>query len=244
MDTPPATGHPAAAAGSAAAPLPTRSGLRLGPAAVFAGAIIGASITLLFSILGVAVGLYDFDTFTSGEGLNVNDGVWHVAVATIALFIGGWTTSRLAGPASAGSGALRGLVTWVLAAVLGIWVITVLTSGLAINNARISGTSQPAARAVAPAVESPVPAIDTVQPEAALDAEAEAVPAATPPAATRRTAPAGAAAATAGAGVSPGTATRHFLGGLDRWSWIILIASAVAAIIGGAAGRTRGPRAV
>lgn len=238
MDNAAAAGQPATAANPAGVPTPPRSGLRLGPAAVFAGAIVGAAITLLFSILGVAVGLYDFDTFTSSEGLGVNDGVWHIVVATIALFVGGWTTSRLAGPASAGTGALRGLVTWVLAAVLGIWVITVLTAGLAVNNARLIGAGQPVAPAavspVAPTAEAAAVAAEPVAPD---EAATEPARVATPREGRRD-------ATSSATEASPAVATRHFVAGLDHWSWSILIASALAAIIGAAAGRLRAPRAV
>lgn len=96
-------------------PSPTvTSGVSWG--AIFAGALVSASMWLLLHILGTSIGLTAIDPETSSlRAIGIGTGVWSLIAPLLALFLGGLAAGRLAGPMSWLTGAIHGAVVWSLA---------------------------------------------------------------------------------------------------------------------------------
>lgn len=98
----------------AVTPLPAAQ--RISWAAVFAGVILVIVIQLLFSLLGAGIGMSTVDPLhgqtPEAEVLGLSAGIWWTVSCLIALFIGGWVASHLAGIPRTVDGMLNGLLTW------------------------------------------------------------------------------------------------------------------------------------
>lgn len=114
------------------------SGVRAAPrrvswGAVLAGVILVLIIQVLLSLLGVGIGASTIDP--TGEtpmasSLGIGAGIWWVLSTLIAIFAGGWVAGRLAGMPNRTDGILHGLVTWGLAMLLMIYLLTTTVSSL------------------------------------------------------------------------------------------------------------------
>jgi hypothetical protein len=95
---------------------------RISWAAVFAGVILAMGIHLLLSVLGTGIGVSTIDpvqqTTPDAKVLGVSAGIWWAVSSLIALFVGGWVASYLAGIPRSLDGILHGLLTWGLATLL------------------------------------------------------------------------------------------------------------------------------
>lgn len=128
---PAATGSAALAADAPAARLSVR---RVSWGAVLAGVIIALAVQLLLSLLGLGVGASTIDPMqgdTPGaQTLGIGAGIWWLVSSLIAVFAGGWVAGRLAGVPERTDGMLHGLVTWGLAMLLMLYLLTTTISGL------------------------------------------------------------------------------------------------------------------
>lgn len=102
--------------------------------AVLAGVIVVLAIQLLLSLLGVGVGASTIDptqgNSPEGSSLGIGAGIWWLASALIALFAGSWVAGRLAGVPIRTDGLLHGIVTWGLATLVLVYLLTTTISGL------------------------------------------------------------------------------------------------------------------
>jgi hypothetical protein len=93
--------------------------------AILAGTIVVLVVQLTLAMLGLGIGLYAMDP---GEGptagLGVGALIWWVLSAIIALFLGGWVASRLSGIQTKTDGMLHGFVTWGLASLISVTLLT------------------------------------------------------------------------------------------------------------------------
>jgi ABC-type multidrug transport system fused ATPase/permease subunit len=93
--------------------------------AIFAGAVVVLVVQLTLAMLGLGIGLY---TMGPGEGptaaLGIGALIWWVVSAIIALFLGGWVASRLSGIQTRTDGMLHGFVTWGLASLVTVFLMT------------------------------------------------------------------------------------------------------------------------
>lgn len=107
---------------------------RISWGAVLAGVIVVLAIQLLLSLLGVGVGASTIDptqgNSPEGSSLGIGAGIWWVASALIALFAGSWVAGRLAGVPIRTDGLLHGIVTWALATLVLVYLLTTTISGL------------------------------------------------------------------------------------------------------------------
>ncbi len=104
------------------------SSKRISWAAVFAGVILVLVIQLLLNMLGVGIGMSTVDA-TQGETpsaqtFGISAGIWWGVSSLIALFIGGWIAGRLAGIPRKTDGMIHGLLTWGLATLLLVYLLT------------------------------------------------------------------------------------------------------------------------
>ena len=99
---------------------------RIAWGAVFAGVVIVLAVQILLNLLGVGIGaaLMDPMAATDPAAWGIGVALWWVIVGLIALFLGGWVAGHLATNPDRRDGALHGLVTWGLATVLGVALLT------------------------------------------------------------------------------------------------------------------------
>jgi hypothetical protein len=101
---------------------------RISWAAIFGGVILVVAVQLLLSTLGVGVGLGTINvnagTTPNASSLGIGAGVWWVVSSCLALFVGGYIAAWLAGIEIRFDGLLHGLMTWGIASLLTIYLLT------------------------------------------------------------------------------------------------------------------------
>jgi hypothetical protein len=114
--------------------------VRWGP--IVGGLVIALSTQLVLSTLGAAVGLTSIGESgaprSEATGVGVTIGIWSIISLLIALFVGGWTTTRTAGRMSRTTALLNGAILWASMLVLSAWLLSSGVTGafgIAISNA-------------------------------------------------------------------------------------------------------------
>jgi hypothetical protein len=129
--------------------------VRWGP--ILAGLFTAIASQLVLSALGAAVGL----TSIANSGAPRSDagdvgsavGIWSIVSLLISLFIGGWITTRTAGPMNKSSALLNGAILWATTLAISGWLLTsgvsgafgivASNAGAVINEAQQSGANLP-----------------------------------------------------------------------------------------------------
>jgi hypothetical protein len=142
------TGYDAPRAGDVAAV--AVAGRRISWGAVFAGVIIVLIVQLLLSLLGVGIGASTIDPSRQGgtpeaSTFGIGAGLWWVICSLISVFAGAWVAGRLAGMPDRTDGMLHGLVTWGLAMLLLIYLLTTTVSSLVGGAFGVVGSAMQAA---------------------------------------------------------------------------------------------------
>ncbi len=134
--------------------------------AVFGGTFVALGMELVFAAFGLFIGF----TLNSGGGITAWSEAWFFVTCFFSLLAGAYVTARLAENVS-GSGALHGLVTWGLTAMVTFALMVWMSWG-------IVGTSLAAVRTAAVANAAPVtttqPANNVNAPQAAAIAAGDA----------------------------------------------------------------------
>jgi hypothetical protein len=126
------------------------AGRRISWGAVFAGVIIVLIVQFLLSLLGVGIGASTIDPSQRGgtpeaSSFGIGAGLWWVVCSLISVFAGAWVAGRLAGMPDRTDGMLHGLVTWGLAMLLLIYLLTTTVSSLVGGAFGIVGSAMQAA---------------------------------------------------------------------------------------------------
>ncbi len=107
---------------------------RISWAAIFGGVILVVAVQLLWSLLGAGIGL---DTVNTNAGttpaassLGISAGAWWVVSSVIALLFGGYAAGWMAGIESRWDGVLHGLVTWGIATLLTVYLLSSAIGGI------------------------------------------------------------------------------------------------------------------
>lgn len=104
-------------------PVVERTGFRLSWGAILAGAVVATALQMVFSVLGLAIGLGAYDVGDAARPFGIGAAVWVLLTALVTLFVGGMTTGRLAGVLTRGDGMLHGIVLWGVSALLAAWMV-------------------------------------------------------------------------------------------------------------------------
>lgn len=101
--------------------------------AIIAGVTIVLVVQMLLSMLGVGVGASTVDP--TGEtpqasSIGIGAGIWWVVASLISVAAGAWVAGRLAGIPRRVDGALHGLVTWALSALIVFYLMTTAMSSV------------------------------------------------------------------------------------------------------------------
>lgn len=101
---------------------------RISWGAISGGVILVIAVQLLLSLLGAGIGL---DTVNTNAGttpnassLGIGAGAWWVVTSIIALAFGGYVAAWLAGIELRWDGLLHGLITWGIATLLTVWLMS------------------------------------------------------------------------------------------------------------------------
>ena len=112
----------------------THTHRRISWAAIFGGVILIVVVQLLLSTLGAGIGLgtvnVNAGTTPDASSLGIGAGIWWVISSCIALFFGGYVAAWLAGIEIRFDGVLHGLVTWGIATLLTIYLLTSAIGGI------------------------------------------------------------------------------------------------------------------
>lgn len=107
---------------------------RISWAAIFGGVILVVTIQLLLSLLGAGIGLNTVDASAGSTpdagSLGIGAGVWWIVSSIIALTFGGYAAAWLAGIELRFDGLLHGLITWGIATLLMIWLLSSAIGGI------------------------------------------------------------------------------------------------------------------
>jgi len=107
---------------------------RISWAAIFGGVILVVAVQLLLSLLGAGIGLGTVNTNAgttpNASSLGIGAGVWWIITSIIALTFGGYAAAWLAGIELRWDGVLHGLITWGIATLLTIWLLSSAIGGI------------------------------------------------------------------------------------------------------------------
>ncbi len=107
---------------------------RISWAAIIGGVILVVTTQLLLSLLGVGIGLDTVNTnagTTPGAGsLGLGAGAWWIITSIIALAFGGYAAAWMAGIELRWDGVLHGLITWGIATLLTVWLLSSAIGGV------------------------------------------------------------------------------------------------------------------
>jgi hypothetical protein len=85
--------------------------------AVLAGVVVGVSVQLILTLLGIATG-FSSGSAADADGVGMGPLIWAGLSMLIAAFFGGYVSARLTGLKRKSDGVLHGVVTWAVTTLL------------------------------------------------------------------------------------------------------------------------------
>ena len=99
--------------------LPRADGMRVSWGGVFGGVLVALGFLLLMTALGVAVGITSAQPGETDAGaLGTGAGVWAAVSLLLALFLGGWVSTRIGAIFDGTTGFFEGALVWVVSVLL------------------------------------------------------------------------------------------------------------------------------
>lgn len=106
----------------------THTHRRISWAAIVGGVVLVGAVQILLTLLGAGIGLGSIDvkagTTPDASTLGIGAGVWWIVSSLISLAVGGFVAAWLAGIETRWDGLLHGLVTWAIAMMLTLYILT------------------------------------------------------------------------------------------------------------------------
>lgn len=107
---------------------------RISWAAIFGGVILVVTVQLLLSLLGAGIGLGTVNanagSTPTASSLGIGAGIWWIISSIIALGFGGYVAAWLAGIELRWDGMLHGLITWGIATLLTVYLLSSAIGGI------------------------------------------------------------------------------------------------------------------
>lgn len=116
--------------------------------AVLAGVVVGVSVQLALTLLGIATGLSSMD-LTEGETIGTGPLIWAGVSMLISAFVGGYVAARMSGLKRKADGVLHGAVSWAVTTIL--FAVLATSFGGSLVSGVFNNMSQLARAGVAPA---------------------------------------------------------------------------------------------
>ncbi|SFU94322.1 hypothetical protein SAMN02799643_03326 [Methylobacterium sp. UNCCL125] len=102
--------------------------------AIFAGAVTALVTQVILNMVGVVVGLSDVGTTVADNPaaptLSMGAGIWFVGSGIVAAQAGGFLAGRLSGKPVSGTADLHGLMSWAMATLVVLYLLTSAAGGL------------------------------------------------------------------------------------------------------------------
>ena len=149
--------------------------LRVSWQAILAGVVLALALQLLLSLLGAGIGANTVNvnggTTPSASGFGVGAGIWLVLTSCVALFSGGYAAAWLAGNEIKFDGMLHGLVTWGIATLVTMYLLSsavgsIVGGGMSAASTAASAAGSTVKDAAAPVANSLGISPDVVQQQA------------------------------------------------------------------------------
>jgi hypothetical protein len=131
------------------------AGMRISWGGVFGGVLAGLGTLLLLTTLGMAIGVSAVDPSNpDGSAIGTGAAVWTALTLLVALFVGGWASTRLSMLWERTTALFEGALVWVLSMIL-ILYLAANGIGLVASGAFsvVSQVAETASSAVAPEME-------------------------------------------------------------------------------------------
>jgi hypothetical protein len=142
---------------------------RISWAAIIGGVILVVTIQLLLSLLGAGIGLGTINinsgTTPDASSLGIGAGAWWIITSIVALAFGGFAAAWMAGVELRWDGVLHGLITWGIATLLTLWLLSSAIGGIIGGGASALGGLASAAGSSAKAAAQPVEQASGVSPD-------------------------------------------------------------------------------
>ena len=107
---------------------------RIAWGAIFGGVVLVVAVQLLLSILGAGIGASTVNvnagSTPAAASMGIGAGIWWIVSSLIALAFGGYVSAWLAGVELRWDGMLHGLITWGIATLLTIYLLTSAVGGI------------------------------------------------------------------------------------------------------------------
>jgi hypothetical protein len=148
---------------------------RIAWAGIFGGVVLVVAVQLLLSLLGAGIGLGTVNTNAgttpNASSLGLGAGIWWVASSMIALAFGGYVSAWLAGIEIRWDGVLHGLITWGIATLLTIYLLTsavgsVIGGGFSVLGSVASAAGSGVSEAAKPIAQAAGVSPDMIQQQA------------------------------------------------------------------------------
>ena len=119
---------------------------RISWGAVFAGAVTALAIQVLLAMLGTGIGASTIDAVATGDtpsasALGSGAAAWWAIASLISLMTGGWVAGRLSGAARATEGGMHGMLTWAVAVLAMVYLVSSAAGSLMRGAAGVLGTA-------------------------------------------------------------------------------------------------------
>jgi hypothetical protein len=129
-------------------------GRRIHWSSILAGVAVAFGIAILLGLLGAGLGASSVNPLRERnpfEGLGTGALIWMAISGIIAFFAGGWVASYGGWASTRTDGLTHGLVTWAVATMVGLWVMTgaattLLSGSAGLIGQTISGGAQAASQ--------------------------------------------------------------------------------------------------
>lgn len=119
---------------------------RISWGAVAAGTVTALAIQVLLAMLGTGIGASTIDAVATGEtpsaaALGGGAALWWVVASLISLMAGGWVAGRLSGVVRTAEGGMHGMLTWAVAVLAMVYLVSSAAGSLVRGAAGVLGTA-------------------------------------------------------------------------------------------------------
>jgi hypothetical protein len=119
---------------------------RISWGAVAAGTVTALAIQVLLAMLGTGIGASTVDTLSaadtpSASALGGGAAIWWVVASLVSLMAGGWVAGRLSGVQRTSEGGMHGMLTWAVAVLAMVYLVSSAAGSLVRGAAGVLGTA-------------------------------------------------------------------------------------------------------
>lgn len=119
---------------------------RISWGAVAAGTVTALAIQVLLAMLGTGIGASTVDALSAGDtpsaaAVGTGAAIWWVISSLLSLMLGGWVAGRLSGVQRTAEGGMHGMLTWAVAVLAMVYLVSSAAGSLVRGAAGVLGTA-------------------------------------------------------------------------------------------------------